>query len=108
MLGNDRFGFAILTDEHGNVRITTDVDGEVFFDETNYWQTGARFMMGEAEYEFLPDPRGRMPDLGPIPNPQVDGRWRRVGDTREPDVWFAWGEAVPASGSRPVRRTYAP
>ena len=108
MLGNDRFGFAILTDEHGNVRISTDVDGEVFFDETSYWQTGARFVMGETEYEFLPDPRGRMPDLGPIPNPQVDGRWRRVGDTREPDVWFAWGEAVPASGSRPLRRTYVP
>jgi hypothetical protein len=35
--------------------------------------------------------------------PQVDGRWRRVGDTREPDVWFAWGEAVPASGARPRR-----
>jgi len=25
---------------------------------------------------------GRMPELGPIPNPQVEGRWRRVGDTR--------------------------
>ena len=32
---------------------------------------------------------------------------RRVGDTREPDVWFAWGEAVPASGARPHRRRYA-
>jgi hypothetical protein len=34
----------------------------------------------------------------------VDGRWRRVGDTREPDVWFAWGEAAPSHGSRPVNR----
>jgi hypothetical protein len=103
MLGNDRFGFGILTDEHENVRLSTDVDGEVFFDDDGYWQTGARFRMGEVEYEFLPDERGRMPDLGPIPNPQVDGRWRRVGDTREPEVWFAWGEAVPASGARPTR-----
>ncbi|QRY42697.1 hypothetical protein JVX93_19095 [Mycolicibacterium boenickei] len=106
MLGNKRFGFGILTDENGTVRATTDVDGEVTFDQEGYWQTGARFDFGGVEYEFLPDPRGRMPDLGPIPNPQVDGRWRRVGDDREPDVWFAWGEAVPAHGNRPLRRAY--
>jgi hypothetical protein len=106
MLGNNRFGFAILTDEHGNVRTTTDVDGEVSFDDTGYWPTGAGFRMGDVDYEFLADARGRMPDLGPIPNPQVEGRWRRVGDTREPDAWFAWGEAVSANGPRPHRHTY--
>ena len=106
MLGNERFGFGILTDENGNVRVETDVDGEVTYGDDGYWQTGARFNFGDAEYEFLPDDRGRMPDLGPIPNPQVEGRWRRVGDTREPDVWFAWGEAVPSNGPRPRRRKY--
>jgi hypothetical protein len=30
--------------------------------------------------------------------------WQRVGDTREPDVWFAWGEAAPEHGSRPTHR----
>jgi len=104
MLGNERFGFAIVADETGEVRATTDVDGEVSFADDGYWQTGARLRMGSVEYEFLADPRGRMPDLGPIPNPQVDGRWRRVGDTREPDVWFAWGEVVPSVGPRPHRR----
>ena len=83
---------------NGNVRIDTDVDGEVSFARDRLLADGARFRFGDNEYEFLPDERGRMPDLGPIPNPQVDGRWRRVGDTREPDVWFAWGEAVPANG----------
>ena len=108
MLGNNRFGFAILTDEHQNVRHTTDVDGEVFYGDDEYWPIGARFRMGSTEYEFLPDERGRMPDLGPIPNPQVDGRWRPVGDTREPEVWYAWGETVPASGARPTRRRFDP
>jgi hypothetical protein len=42
--------------------------------------------------------------LGTLKNPQVDGRWRRVGDKREPDVWFAWGEAAPSHGHRPVNR----
>lgn len=108
MLGNNRFGFAITTNEQQDVRITTDVDGEVAYGEDGYWPIGATFRMGTKEYEFLPDPRGRMPDLGPIPNPQVDGRWRPVGDTREPEVWYAWGETVPASGPRPTRRTYTP
>jgi AcrR family transcriptional regulator len=90
------------------VRCTTDVDGEVTFDESGYWQTSARFALGSVEYEFLADERGRMPDLGPIPNPQVDGRWQRVGETREPAVWFAWGEAIPGNGTRPRRRSYEP
>ena len=108
MLGNDRFGFGIVTNEREEVRCTTDVDGEVFFDESGYWHTGARFALGATEYEFLADDRGRMPDLGPIPNPQVEGRWQRVGETRQPEVWFAWGEAVPANGPRPRRRRYRP
>jgi hypothetical protein len=56
------------------------------------------------DFEFIPDPRGKMPDLGPIPNPQLDGRWQQVGDAREPDVWFAWGESASAHGARPVQR----
>jgi hypothetical protein len=28
----------------------------------------------------------------------------RRGDSREPDVWFAWGEAAPGHGHRPVNR----
>ena len=30
-----------------------------------------------------PDDLGRMTDLMPIPNPQIEGRWRRRGDTRQ-------------------------
>ena len=56
------------------------------------------------QWEFIPDPKGRLLGLGELKNPQVDGRWRRVGDTREPDVWFAWGEAAPSHGSRPLNR----
>ena len=82
MLGNDRFGFGIVTDENEQVRCTTDVDGEVTFDESGYWQTSARFALASVEYEFFPCRRkGRMLDLGPIPNPQVEGRWQRVDET---------------------------
>lgn len=98
MIGNNMLGFAILTDENGNVRFSYDVDCEVSFDNDGYWQTGIKTSLFGEEYEFSPDPRGRMPGLGPIPNPQVEGIWRRKGDDREPDVWFAWGEIAPEHG----------
>ncbi len=103
-LGHDHFGFAILTDEKGQVRFTYDVTGEVNFGQNGYWQEGIRYRAFSEEWEFVPDPKGRLVGLGTLKNPQVDGRWRRVGDEREPDVWFAWGEAAPAHGCRPVNR----
>ncbi len=103
-LGNDRFGFAVLGDEHGDVRWDYDVDGEVTYGEDGYWHTGISYAALGEKWEFIPDERGRMPDLGPIPNPQLEGRWRRVGDDREPAVWFAWGEAAPSHGTRPTNR----
>ncbi|MEO5599192.1 MAG: hypothetical protein ABIQ66_11290 [Novosphingobium sp.] len=104
LIGNDLMGFAILTNEKGEVRFTYDVDCEVTFGPDNYWHTGIKAKVFGEDYEFLPDPRGSMPELGPIPNPQLDGRWRKVGDTREPEVWFAWGESASVHGSKPVQR----
>jgi hypothetical protein len=103
-LGHDQFGFAILGDENGEVRFTYDVTGEVHFGEDGYWQERIDYSAFGAEWEFVADPKGRLVGLGELPNPQVDGRWRRVGDTREPDVWFAWGETAPGHGSRPRNR----
>ncbi|NUY29187.1 hypothetical protein F0160_01485 [Paraburkholderia sp. JPY303] len=103
-LGNDMFGFAILGNEKGEVRYTYDVTGKVDFGANGYWQEGIQYSAFGDEWEFIPDPKGRLVGLGTLKNPQVDGRWRRVGDTREPDVWFAWGEAAPEHGDRPVNR----
>jgi hypothetical protein len=94
VLGNDKFGFAIVTDQDQNVRTSTNVTGH--FDlEDGYWAISAHVAFGDEQFEFLPDSRGRMPDFGRIPNPQIDGRWRPVGDTRKPVTWFSWGEVVP-------------
>ena len=63
---------------------------------------------GKEEWEFLPDPKGRMLDfVGGFPiTAQQEGRWRRVGDTREPDRWMAWGESDKRNGTaRNVRGT---
>ena len=103
-LGHDQFGFAILGNGKGEVTFTYDVTGEVDFGSNGYWQDGISYSAFGQQWEFIPDPKGRLVGLGELKNPQVDGRWRRVGDTREPDVWFAWGEAAPSHGARPVNR----
>ncbi len=100
MYGHDRLGFALLTNERGEVTATTDIDGEVNLDGEGPWPDGITLRAGSDEWEFLPDPRGRMVDLMPIPNPQIEGRWRRVGDDRRPTHWFAWGEIAPSHGTR--------
>ena len=104
MIGNDMLGFGILTYENEEVRFTYDVDCEVTFARDGYSQTGIKAKVFGEDFEFIPHPRGAMPGLGPIPNPQVDGIWKRAGDEREPDVWFAWGETAPAHGAKPVQR----
>ena len=103
-LGNDMFGFAIMTNEKGEVRFTYDVNGEVDFGKNGYWQEGIQYSAFGEQWEFIPDPKGRIIGLGELKNPQVDGRWQRVGEKRVPDVWFAWGEAAPSHGHRPTNR----
>ena len=48
------------------------------------WPKRIELTAAGDEWEFLPAATGRMVDLMPMPNPQIEGRWRRAGDTREP------------------------
>jgi hypothetical protein len=56
-----------------------------------YWHDGIAYTVDGVGWVCEPDPDGRMLGLGHIPNPQQEGRMHRVGDTRKPDVWMAWG-----------------
>lgn len=102
ILGHDRLGFALLTNEKQKLTLCTDVTGEVTQVSDGPWPQSIKVHVQGVDWEFLPDPKGRMPDLqGQVAaefTPQNEGRWRRVGDRREPDVWFAWGEIAPAHG----------
>jgi hypothetical protein len=97
MLGHNGFRFALLCDEHGGVTRTSDVDGRVMLAD-GVWPERIEIEADGTAWEFLPDPRGRMVDFMPMPNPQIEGRWRRVGDIREPSHWFAFGEVAPEHG----------
>ncbi len=101
MLGHDGLGMLLLCDQDGRVRRTTHVDGFVELDETGTWPTRIEVHAPGEDWEFLPDPRGRMVDFMPMPNPQIEGRWRRIADTRQPVHWFAYGEIAPSHGLVP-------
>ena len=102
MVGHENLGYAIFQNERGEVRTTTDIEGEVVHKPGSYFVASARIVLdGEEQWEYLPDPRGEMIDfVGGFPiTAQQEGRWRRVGDTREPDRWIAWGETDRRNGS---------
>jgi hypothetical protein len=102
MVGHDKLGYAIFQNEKGEVRTTTDIEGSVVHKPGSYFVDTARIVLdGQEEWEYLPDPRGEMRDfVGGFPiTAQQEGRWRRVGDTREPDRWMAWGESDRRNGT---------
>ena len=102
MVGHDKLGYAIFPNEKGEIRTTTDIEGTVVHKPGSYFVDTARIVLDDQEqWEYLPDPRGEMRDfVGGFPiTAQQEGRWRRVGDTREPDRWMAWGESDRRNGT---------
>lgn len=100
MVGHDRLGFGVITDGK-TVRATQNVDARVYPQEDSVFADRIVLTVDGELWEFLRDPKGAMPDMlaKHPPTPQQEGRWRRVGDTREPSTWFAWGETEPHHGS---------
>lgn len=104
--GHDLFGFAIYTDGKGRVVTSTNVDALIKPGQDRNFPEQIVLTIDNVLWEFIPDPRGKMPDfLGKSQpaTPQNEGIWRRVGETREPESWFAWGEIAPSHG---LIRTY--
>ncbi|NIB44086.1 hypothetical protein HBA55_31085 [Pseudomaricurvus alkylphenolicus] len=102
MVGHENLGYAIFQNERGEIRCSTNIEGQVKHPDGSYFAESAKILVdGDEEWEFLPDPKGRMVDfVGGFPvTAQQEGRWRRVGDTREPDRWVAWGESDRRNGS---------
>jgi hypothetical protein len=98
VLGTDRVGFALLTNERGELTLATEVSGHVTLVKNDIWPERINLKANGVAWEFVPDPKGRMPDLlnggAQSVTPQNEGLWRRVGDQRKPQTWFAWGEVM--------------
>ena len=92
VLGTDRVGFGVYTNEKQEVTLLNDVSGDITIDPKGAWPTRITVKAGHDHWESLSDLRGRMPDLlgGAAQSwtPQNEGRCRKMGDKREPDVCF--------------------
>ena len=102
MVGHERLGYAIFQNHRGELRTTTDVEAAVRHKADSWFAESIVVTVdGHAQWEFLPDRYGEMADFtGGFPvTAQQEGRWRRVGDTREPDRWFGWGESDRRNGT---------
>ncbi|PHR83372.1 MAG: hypothetical protein COA59_12340 [Colwellia sp.] len=102
MVGHENLGYGIFQNDKGELRVTTKVEGVAEHKDGSYFLKCAKIIVdGEHEWEFLPDPKGEMKDfVGGFPiTAQQEGRWRRVGDTREPDYWVGWGESDRRNGT---------
>ncbi len=100
LFGNGDFHVAVSARNDGTVSVGKSMDTTIIRDAEGYWHDGIDYTIDGERWRCEPDPHGRMEGLGPIPNPQQEGRVHRVSDTRTPDVWMAWGESVPANGER--------
>jgi hypothetical protein len=102
MVGHDNLGYAIFQNHKGELRTTTDVEAKVVHQSKSWFAESVVITVeGKEQWEFLPDRYGEMADFaGGFPvTAQQEGRWRRVGDTREPDRWFGWGESDRRNGT---------
>ncbi len=102
IVGHGRSGFALLTNERGEPYYTNNITADIKTrtdEHGDVWPDHIILDVDGTKWEFLPDPRGAMKDEShQATTPQHEGRWRRVGDEREPDVWWAWGEIAPDHG----------
>ena len=100
--GHGQWGFAIINCGDDEVR-TTAVSGRVVERDEERWPLRIEFDVDGVAWEWEADPHGRMPDFGSAAeriNTQSDGQFRRVGETRRIEAWWAWGETAPVHGDR--------
>ncbi|MEV5829708.1 hypothetical protein AB0L25_29490 [Spirillospora sp. NPDC052242] len=103
LFGQDDFHVGVVASSDGHVQVANQMDAVVRRNSEGYWHDGLDYVLDGEEWICEPDPRGRM-QLGPIPNPQQEARIRRRDETRDVEVWMAWGETVPKNGE--VRRNH--
>lgn len=102
--GNDRAGFGMAAQGDKITLLTSAVTAEVNRASDGYWHDGIRLDANGEAWEIVADPRGRQVDMNQLANPQQEGLVRRVGETRKPVAWFAWGETSPSHGDKGVNR----
>jgi len=104
ILGHDRSGFFMVTDGKQILQRTSNATGAVRRTAEGHWHEGIRIDADGVQWEMVTDPNLRLLGTAKMPNPQQEGRVQRVGETRKPVAWCAWGESAPRHGDRGVNR----
>jgi hypothetical protein len=99
LFGQNDFHVAVTADSNGTISSASSMDINITRAADGYWHDGIAYTIDGVDWVCEPDPEGHMRGLGQMPNPQQEGRIHRVDDTRQPDLWMAWGETVPAAGN---------
>jgi hypothetical protein len=95
LIGGRSFGVGVIACSAGEVTAARQTTGAISLSPDRQWHEGIDYDLDGVAWRCEPDPRGHM-ELGPIPNPQQEGRIFRRDETRSPVVHMAWGETVPA------------
>jgi hypothetical protein len=99
LFGKHDFHVGLTARSDGTVVAARRMDAQISRAPDGYWHDGIRYDLDGVGWVCDVSTQGRMQGLGSIPNPQQEGWIHRVEDTRQPDVWMAWGETVPGSGN---------
>lgn len=99
LFGQKNFHVGVIAHSDGTVTSAHNMDAVITRAADGYWHDGIAYDIDGVQWVCEPDPQGHMRGLGQMPNPQQEGRMHRVNDDREPVVWMAWGETVPAAGN---------
>lgn len=102
IVGHDNLGYFIHENDKGEIRTSTNIEGEVKHKDGSWFVESARVVVdGDETWEFIPDAKGEMTDfVGGFPiTAQQQGRWQRVGETRTADHWLGWGESDRRNGT---------
>ena len=100
LFGKHDFHVGVTAHSDGTVTSARTMDAVITRADDGYWHDGIAYELDGVPWVCEADPHGRMEGLGPLPNPQQEGRIHRVDDNRIPELWMAWGETVPTAGNR--------
>ena len=99
IVGHDRLGIGIVSNQNGLVVQSSTVSARVTRSADGYWSERVDLNVDGEAWEIIQPPEMRILPTSHTPNGQQEGLVRRVGETREPVHWMAWGETVPGHGN---------
>jgi hypothetical protein len=98
IVGHDRMGIAIASNNEGIILQSSIVRAEIDRNADGYWSDRVRLDVDGEAWEVIQPADLRLLPTGHLPNGQQEGYVQKVGETRKRVRWMAWGETAPSHG----------